>query len=112
VTFAYTPTRFGGQRQWFRCLKCHRRCRKIYGGRYSGAGVAIICDTRRRAKTWRSAHYGVLTRPVPPGHQRPAELSLDHSPGVRRGQSRKPRSMALGSSSGSQHQSNCCIAKQ
>jgi hypothetical protein len=34
VTFAYTPTRFGGQRQWFRCLKCYRRCRKIYGGRY------------------------------------------------------------------------------
>jgi uncharacterized protein YukE len=34
VTFAYTPTRFGGQRQWFRCLKCYRRCRKLYGGRY------------------------------------------------------------------------------
>src|SRR5262249_21797030 len=32
--FAYTPTRLGGQRQWFRCLKCYRRCRKIYGGRY------------------------------------------------------------------------------
>jgi hypothetical protein len=34
VPFAYTPSRFGGQRQWFRCLKCYRRCRKIYGGRY------------------------------------------------------------------------------
>src|SRR5262249_36931315 len=34
VPFAYTPTRFGGQRQWFRCLKCYRRCRKIYDGRY------------------------------------------------------------------------------
>jgi len=34
VLFAYTPTRFGGQRQWFRCLKCYRRCRKIYGGRF------------------------------------------------------------------------------
>jgi len=34
VPFTYTPTRFGGQRQWLRCLKCYRRCRKIYGGRY------------------------------------------------------------------------------
>ena len=34
VPFAYTPTRFGGRRQWLRCLKCGRRCRKIYGGRY------------------------------------------------------------------------------
>src|SRR5262245_12802009 len=34
VSFAYTPNRFGGQRQWFRCLNCYRRCRKIYGGRY------------------------------------------------------------------------------
>jgi hypothetical protein len=24
VTFAYTATRFGGQRQWFRCPKCYR----------------------------------------------------------------------------------------
>ena len=34
VPFAYTPTRFGGRRQWLRCPKCGRRCRKIYGGRY------------------------------------------------------------------------------
>ena len=34
MRFAFTPTRFGGQRQWFRCLKCYRRCRKLYGGRY------------------------------------------------------------------------------
>ena len=34
VPFAYTPTRFGGRRQWLRCLKCGRGCRKIYGGRY------------------------------------------------------------------------------
>jgi hypothetical protein len=34
VPFAYTPTRFGGRRQWLRCPKCSRRCRKIYGGRY------------------------------------------------------------------------------
>jgi DNA-directed RNA polymerase subunit RPC12/RpoP len=32
VPFAYTPT--GGRRQWLRCLKCGRGCRKIYGGRY------------------------------------------------------------------------------
>ena len=50
VPFAYTPTRFGGRRQWLRCLKCGRRCRKIYGGRYFGAGCAIACDTPRRAK--------------------------------------------------------------
>ena len=34
VPFTYTPTMFGGQRQWFRCPRCYRRCRKIYGGRY------------------------------------------------------------------------------
>jgi len=34
VTFVYTPTRFGGCRQWLRCLRCGRGCRKIYGGRY------------------------------------------------------------------------------
>jgi len=34
VAFAFTPTMFGGHRQWLRCPKCGRRCRKIYGGRY------------------------------------------------------------------------------
>jgi hypothetical protein len=34
VPFAYTPTRFGGRRQWFMCLKCGRRCRRIFGGRH------------------------------------------------------------------------------
>jgi hypothetical protein len=34
VAFSYTPTMFGGRRQWLRCLKCGRRCRKVYGGRY------------------------------------------------------------------------------
>jgi hypothetical protein len=34
VPFTYTPTMFGGRRQWLRCLKCGRGCRKIYGGRY------------------------------------------------------------------------------
>ena len=32
-----SPTRrpgFGGRRQWLRCLKCGRGCRKLYGGRY------------------------------------------------------------------------------
>jgi hypothetical protein len=27
VPFVYTPTRFGGRRQWLRCLKCGRGCR-------------------------------------------------------------------------------------
>jgi DNA-directed RNA polymerase subunit RPC12/RpoP len=34
VPFVYTPTMFGGRRQWLQCLKCGRGCRKIYGGRY------------------------------------------------------------------------------
>ena len=33
VPFVYTPTMFGGRRQWLRCLNCGRGCRKIYGGR-------------------------------------------------------------------------------
>jgi hypothetical protein len=34
VAFVYTATRFGGRRQWLRCLRCGRGCRKIYGGCY------------------------------------------------------------------------------
>jgi hypothetical protein len=34
VPFTYSATCFGGQRQWFKCLKCGRRCRKLYGGQY------------------------------------------------------------------------------
>ena len=34
VPFAYTATKFGGQRQWLTCIKCGRYCRTIYGGRY------------------------------------------------------------------------------
>jgi hypothetical protein len=34
VPFAYTATRFGGRRQWLTCLKCNRRCRKIYDRRH------------------------------------------------------------------------------
>ena len=34
VPFAYTPTTFGGRRQWLMCLKCGRRCRRIFGGRH------------------------------------------------------------------------------
>jgi hypothetical protein len=34
VPFAYSATCFGGQRQWLTCLKCRRRCRKLYGGCY------------------------------------------------------------------------------
>jgi hypothetical protein len=34
VPLVETPTRFGGRRQWFECLSCHRRCRILYGGAY------------------------------------------------------------------------------
>jgi hypothetical protein len=34
VPFVYTPTRFGGRRQWLMCIKCGRRCRKLYGRRH------------------------------------------------------------------------------
>ena len=34
VRFSCSASRFGGRRQWLTCLKCGRRCRKIYGGRY------------------------------------------------------------------------------
>jgi hypothetical protein len=60
VTFVYTPTRFDGRRQWLRCLRCGRRCRKIYG--VSDAGGAIGCDTPRRAKGRVSAPWTGLAR--------------------------------------------------
>jgi hypothetical protein len=34
MPYCYTETRFGGRRQWLMCLKCGRRCRRIFGGRY------------------------------------------------------------------------------
>ena len=32
VRFTWTKTRFGGQRQWFSCPGCARRCRVLFGG--------------------------------------------------------------------------------
>jgi hypothetical protein len=32
VHFDQTPTHFGGQRRWFLCPGCDRRCRILYGG--------------------------------------------------------------------------------
>jgi hypothetical protein len=32
IPTVWTPTQFGGRRQWFLCLKCGRRCRILYGG--------------------------------------------------------------------------------
>jgi hypothetical protein len=32
VRFDYTEVHFGGQRQWFLCPRCQRRCRIVYGG--------------------------------------------------------------------------------
>lgn len=33
IPFARTGTNFEGQRLWFLCPSCHRRCRVLYGGR-------------------------------------------------------------------------------
>jgi hypothetical protein len=33
VPFVYTPTQFGGRRQWLSCLRCSRRVRVLYGGK-------------------------------------------------------------------------------
>ena len=33
VPFVYTPTQFGGRRQWLSCLGCDRRVRVLYGGK-------------------------------------------------------------------------------
>ena len=32
VPFVWMPMQFGGRRQWFRCPKCARTCRILYGG--------------------------------------------------------------------------------
>jgi len=34
IPFTTTPTQFGGQRFWFTCPSCQKRCRIIYGGSY------------------------------------------------------------------------------
>jgi hypothetical protein len=33
VPFIWTPMTFGGQRRWFTCLSCSRKCRVLFGGR-------------------------------------------------------------------------------
>jgi hypothetical protein len=49
VPFRYTATMFGGRRQWFMCLKCGRRCRRIFGGRHFGCVVnaMVLCTPLR-----------------------------------------------------------------
>ena len=32
IPTVWSPTQFGGRRQWFCCLKCGRTCRILYGG--------------------------------------------------------------------------------
>lgn len=32
IPFAFTPQHLGGQRRWFVCLSCRRRCTVLYGG--------------------------------------------------------------------------------
>ena len=32
IPLVSTPTQFGGQRQWFQCPSCEKRCRILYGG--------------------------------------------------------------------------------
>lgn len=32
VLLCYTPMHYGGERPWFMCPNCDRRCRKLYGG--------------------------------------------------------------------------------
>jgi hypothetical protein len=34
VPFSYSATKFSGRRPWLTCLKCGRRCRVLYGGRW------------------------------------------------------------------------------
>ena len=34
VPFTRTSQKLGGERIWFRCLSCNRRCRAIFGGEY------------------------------------------------------------------------------
>ena len=34
VPFGYTATRFDRRRQWLTCLRCRRRCRRLFAGRY------------------------------------------------------------------------------
>jgi hypothetical protein len=34
VPLRYTATKFGGRQQWRACLRCGRRCRRLFGGRH------------------------------------------------------------------------------
>jgi hypothetical protein len=52
VPFVFTPTKFGGQRTWFRCPGCSQGCRVLYGVNsllaVSVAGLGTNLNTRRR----------------------------------------------------------------
>ncbi len=50
VPTVWTPTQFGGRRQWFCCLKCARRCRILYGGSRFGVGAAIASATAHKPR--------------------------------------------------------------
>ena len=54
IDLAWTACAYGGQRPWWRCPRCQRRCALLYaaGERYL-AGVAWACATRPSAEIQR-----------------------------------------------------------
>lgn len=79
VPFVESPTRFGGTRQWFRCLSCGSRCRILYGDahfrcrrclrlKYESqyeAGYARACSQAHNVRQ-RLGGRGSLDDPFPP----------------------------------------------
>lgn len=79
VPLVQTQTQFGGQRQWFQCLSCNRRCRVLYGGVFfrcrrchrlkydsqSEASYARACSQSHGIRK-RLGQTGSLSDPFPP----------------------------------------------
>ena len=62
VPFIWTPTKFGGQRRWFQCLSCGRKCRVLYGGGRFRCRRCRVCATARNRRRERIAPRGPCSR--------------------------------------------------
>lgn len=79
IPFAYTSANYGGQRTWFKCPSCARRCRILYGGTYFRCRrcYRLRYDSQYEPPFGRAAsqahalrarlgQYGSLDEPFPP----------------------------------------------
>ncbi len=66
VPFIWTPMRFGGQRRWFQCLRCGRKCRVLFKARRFRCRrcfrVRYTCQSESKADRATRAMFKIVKR--------------------------------------------------